>query len=62
MSEENNCDFVSSRGILHSCGMHSKPICSSIPRFVEIERKDETHSLYICITSLPFFASAVLPN
>lgn len=68
MSEENNCDFVSSRGILHSCGMHSKPVCSSISRFGEIERgiaeerKDNATSLYICITSLPFFASAVLPK
>ena len=64
MNKEFNCDFVSSRGILKSCDITPRPIISSISRIggLDGDMYGDNNTLYMCITSLPFFVSNLLPG
>jgi hypothetical protein len=66
---ENNCYFVSSRGILKSCDFHSNNPRSSwcydtqyLTQMIEGYNMFDTMSIYVCNDVLPFFLYEILPK
>lgn len=63
MTEENNCTYVSSRGILKSCDIHSSSPKSSIHYLHDyqfVNMKDGV-VIYVCLPAIPHFIEAVVP-
>jgi hypothetical protein len=72
MSSEDQCTFVSSRGILKSCDIHSSdPYSSCWPKF-DVAHLDAivanpslqkpNMSIYVCVEALNYFATHILPH
>lgn len=61
---ENECEYVSSRGILKSCKIFQSNIYSSNPNIYGDILQDvkEGDTLYICNTAIPEFAKSFLPR
>ena len=66
---ENNCHFVSSRGILKSCDFHSQNPRSSwcydtdyLQQMIQGNNMFDTMSIYVCTDVLPFFTTEILPK
>ncbi len=57
-TDETQCKFVSSRGILKSCDIHSSKPISSIKEFKDYDfsKLFENCSLYVCSSAIPEFA------
>lgn len=64
---ENDCYFVSSRGILKSCDFHSSNpssdsiVLDDISHLNHINKLKDNDTVYICTTLIPFFIITVLP-
>jgi len=54
---ENNCEYVSSRGLLKSCDIYSSTPISSIHQLVnyDFSKVKDGSVIYICNSALPFF-------
>ena len=66
---ENNCYFVSSRGILKSCDFHSQNPKSSwaydtdyLIQMINSNNMFDNMSIYICTDIIPFFYNEILPK
>lgn len=66
MIDESHCKFVSSRGLLKSCNIHSDTPISSIRQVINSNfgklGSVENPVIYICITALPNFINDIFPN
>jgi hypothetical protein len=62
--EENNCSYLSSRGIIKSCKYRDIFIQSSCPTISKMVKiNDNTKNvIYVCNTALPFFIRNALPT
>jgi hypothetical protein len=65
---ENNCYFVSSRGLLKSCSFHSPKPVSSCPtdikylvNMLQSNKMFDGMSIYVCSDLLRFFVNKILP-
>ena len=64
MNSENQCIFVSSRGILNSCSVKSKTPMSSVNMIINYDFStiDNGCSLYVCGSAIKHFFINILPN
>lgn len=69
MSFENNCKYVSSRGILKSCDIHSdnpKSSCNNDYQYlidmIRLNKMFDGISIYVCSDLLTFFIQNILPK
>ena len=55
--QENQCQFVSSRGLLKSCDIYSFTPVSSIRQLInyDFSNLNDGSILYVCSSALPFF-------
>lgn len=61
---ENDCQYVSSRGIMKSCKHYNPKILSGNPELPTnyLESYDHYDSVYVCTAALPFFVENILPT
>ena len=62
---ENNCEFVSSRGILKSCSIRAdNPLssCDTAIEYLENMRQHDNMSIYVCSHLLRTFVLRYLPR
>lgn len=61
---EENCQYVSSRGLLKSCDVRSNTPLSSIGQLVDynVSYVKENATVYVCNTAISFFYTSVLNN
>ena len=61
---ENECRYVSSRGIMKSCRVFQTRFSSSNPHIYEdiLARVEDGDSLYVCTTAVPTFSHVFLPR
>jgi hypothetical protein len=62
--EENNCEYVSSRGLLKSCDIRSFDPISSVCQLINYDFSDLKHGsvIYVCNSAIPIFANVFLPQ
>jgi len=62
--DETQCKYVSSRGILKSCAVHSQNPVSSIRHLIgyDFSNMVSGDTLYICSSTIQFFITHVFPN
>jgi hypothetical protein len=63
--EENECQIVSSRGLLKSCTIHSKnpqSSCNNDTTYLDNMRQHKNMSVYVCTHLLTYFVSSILPK
>ena len=62
--DETRCEYVSSRGILKSCAIHSENPISSIRQLIayDFSKMKNGDTLYVCSSAIPFFVNHVFPN
>lgn len=60
---ENNCEYVSSRGILKSCKIHSSSLISShdVIDDINFDKLTDGDSVYICNTAINNFINNIFP-
>jgi len=62
---ENECKFVSSRGLMKSCNIYSSTPCSSIRYCINLKyfsKPSKTTIIYINSSAIPYFAHNVFPT
>jgi hypothetical protein len=64
MSNENHCNYVSSRGIMKSCTIYSNKPISSIRQLVCYDFTELKYgsTLYICSSAIPYFINTIFPK
>ena len=63
--QENECQMVSSRGLLKSCTIHSKnpqSSCNNDTTYLDNMRQHKNMSVYVCTHLLTYFVSSILPK
>ncbi len=63
MSQENNCYYICSRGILKSCDIYSATPVSGINKLINYNFQNISHNsvVYICISALKYFINIIFP-
>ncbi len=64
MNEENNCKYVSSRGILKSCDIFSSTPISDVQSFInyDLSGLKENSIVYVSTSAIPYFFKIVMPS
>ena len=64
MDQENNCNYISSRGILKSCDIYSSTPRSSIRQLIDYDFSTlkPGSTIYVCGSAVPHFIQVVAPQ
>lgn len=63
--KEDECQMISSRGMLKSCTIHSKnpkSSCNNDTTYLDTMHQSEKMSIYVCTHLLTYFVSSILPK